>query len=169
MDIHDLRGLYRYGVQELHDAAARRAIMLPGILSSIASANFRRLVEQHANQAARHRLRLEALLAVHGVLNHKIADKSVIALLEKAETISAQMGDEDLRDAVLLSALRCVVHHGIVACTVVSGHARTLSLEIDRRTLIAVLEEDRVAEHDLAALEEEVNQIALMVSLPAYL
>ncbi len=143
--------------------------MLPSITSSIESSHFRCLVEQHAAQATGHRLKLEALLARHGVLNRKVADQVAIALLNKVETLAAQVGDDDLRDAVLLSVLRCVMHHGIVACTLVSGHARTLSLEIDRRTLIAVLDEDRAAERDLVALEEEVNQLALTVSVPAYL
>jgi ferritin-like metal-binding protein YciE len=169
LNICDLSGLYRYGVQELHDAAAQTAVILPGISSSVESVGLRRLIERQALQAAKHRLQLEAVLARHGVLNHKTVDPAVTALLGKAASFAVEVGDADLRDAALLPVLRRIVHHGIVACTLVSGHARTLSLEIDRRTLVAVLEEDRAAERGLADLEHEVNQLALTVSVPAYL
>ena len=89
--------------------------------------------------------------------------------MHKAKSFAAQVGDEDLRDAALLSVLRRVVHREIAACTAASGHAKALSLLIDRHALTAMLGELRAAERDLTDMEEEINQLALTVSLPAYL
>lgn len=89
--------------------------------------------------------------------------------MRKAESFAAQVGDADLRDAALLSVLRRVMHHGIAACTATSGHAKALSLLIERHALIAMLGELRAAERNLANMEEQINQLALTVSLPAYL
>lgn len=109
------------------------------------------------------------MLTAHGALNPAGADPAAAALLHKAESFAAQVGDADLRDAALLSVLHRVAHHGIAACTAASSHAKALSLLIDRHALTAMLGELRAVERDLADMEEQINQLALTVSLPAYL
>lgn len=169
MDICDLRTLYRHGLQELHGAAAQAAAVLPIVAPFVASVQLRSLVDRQAEQAAKHRLRLATVLTPHGALNLAGADPVAAALLRKAESFAAQVGDADLRDAALLSVVRLVAYHGIAVCTAASGHAKALSFLIDRHALTAMLGELRAAERDLADMEEEINQLALLVSLPAYL
>lgn len=169
MDICDLRALYRHGLQELHGAAVQAEAVLPTVAPSVASVQLRSLVDQQAEQATKHRLRLATVLTAHGALNPAGADPAAAALMRKAESFAAQVGDADLRDAALLSVLRRVMHHGIAACTATSGHAKALSLLIERHALIAMLGELRAAERDLANMEEQINHLALTVSLPAYL
>lgn len=169
MDICDLRTLYRHGLQELHDAAAQAAAVLPIIAPLVASVQFQSLVDQQAVQAAKHQSRLATMLTAHRALNHAVVDAPAAALLHKAESFAAHVGDADLRDAALLPVLRRVAHHGIAACTAATGHAKALSLLIERHALTAMLGELRATERDLADMEEEINQLALTVSLPAYL
>ncbi len=166
---YDLRALYKYELQELHDATGQTAAALPTLVSSLGSVQLRSLVDQQAAQATKHRSRLATVLTAHGVLKPTVVDPVATALLHRAESFAAQVGDADLRDAALLSVLHRVVHHGIAACTAVSSHAKVLSLLIDRHLLTVMLGELRAAERDLADMEEEINQLALLVSLPAYL
>lgn len=169
LNICDLKGLYKHGLQGLHGAAVQVAAALPALGTSAQSTQLRSLIERQAAQAMKGQLRLTTVLTIHGAFDHAVADPVVAALLQRAESFSAQVGDADLRDAALLSVLRCVAHHGVAACTVTMGHAKTLSLAIDCHTLNAMLGEARSTERDLADLEGEINQVALTVSVPAYL
>jgi ferritin-like metal-binding protein YciE len=155
LNICDLKGLYKHGLRELYSGVVQAAVVLPTLATSIESVQLRGLVEQQAAQAAKHQLRLAAVLTVHGALDYSVADPAVAALLRSAESFTAQVGDADLRDAALLSVLRRVMHYEVVACAVIVGHAKALSLAIDRHTLIAMLGEARATERDLADLEGE--------------
>ena len=56
----------------------------------------------------------------------------------------------------------------IAACMAVAAFAGALLLEIDRRMLLGLVAEKRLAARELEGFESEAKQLALLASTPAY-
>ena len=89
-------------------------------------------------------------------------------MLTVAEQALLSTGDPDLHDAVLVAFLRRTTHHELAACRTAMARAKTLMLGLDRHSLVAILAEKTAGDAELDGIEAEVNQLALMVSTPAY-
>lgn len=168
MDVYSLRTLYLNGLQEFCDAEAQLASGLPAMLAPVHSAPLRLAVEGHASQTADHEKRLEAILRRRGTRPRQGHDQVAVALLRSAEKTSALLCSPDLHDAALIASLRRIKHHEIADCTTIAAYAAVLLLEIDRRTLLVILAEKRAADLELERFEGGANQLALLVSTPAY-
>jgi ferritin-like metal-binding protein YciE len=169
MTVCDLKSLYIHGLHELWTTEAQIIEALPRMATSAGSAELRHTVERHAARTVRHKDQIETLLRRHGASRRVRADGVAPALLQKAETLLTLVGDPDLRDAALITSLRSIEHHEIASYISVAAFAKALSLEIDRHTLLAILVEERTAGRELESLEGRVNELALLVSTPAYL
>ncbi len=168
MDLHSLQALYRQGLQELSSSQAQFAEASPKMTVATASAQLREVIERHAAQTLMHKGRIEAFMQRHGKSHQKHADPVAVALLRKMDTLATLVGDPDLLDAALTTSLRCIKHHEIAAYAALLGYARALSFEIDRHILQVILDEKRAADRELEDLESGINQLALLVSTPAY-
>lgn len=168
MEIHNLKALYLNGLQEFCDEEARLAQDLPAMLASTGSAQLRPAVEGHTAQTADHGKRVAAILRRHDTSRSLGGDQVAAALLQSVERTVASLGNPDLHDAALIASLRRIKHHETAVCMTAAAYAAALLLEIDRRTLLGILAEKRVADRELESLEGEANQLALLVSTPAY-
>lgn len=168
MEVYDLRTLYLSGLQEFCDGEAQLAQGLPALSAPTGSVQLRPAIERQAAQTADHEKRLDAILRRHRTSGRLGSDQIAAALLLGAEKTSALFSDLDLHDAALIASLRRIKHHEIAACMTVAAYAAALLLEIDRRTLLGILAEKRVADRELESFEDEANQRAFLVSTPAY-
>lgn len=168
MEVDSLRTLYLSDLQEFCDGEAQLA---QGLLERSApggSLQLRLAIECQAAQTSDHERRIEAILHRHGVSQRQGCNQVAAALLRSVEKNSALLDSPDLHDAALIGSLRRIKHHEIADCTVIAAYAGALLLEIDRRTLLGILAEKRAADLELEGLEKEANQLALLVSTPAY-
>lgn len=168
MEVDSLKTLYLSALQEFCDGEALLAQGLPTQPASGGSAQLRHAVEGHAGQTADHEKRVEAILRRHGTSRRQGCDQVAAALLRSAEKTSAFLCSPDLQDAALIASLRRIKHHEIADCTTIAAYAAALLLEIDRRTLLGILAEKRAADLELEGFEGAANQLALLVSTPAY-
>ena len=168
MEIDSLKALYLCGLQEFCDGEAQLAQGLAAKPASGNSAQVRYAVEGHAAQTADHEKRVEDILRRHGTSRQQGCDEVAAALLRSAEKTSALLCSADLQDAALIASLRRIKHHEIADCTTIAAYAAALLLEIDRRTLLGILAEKRAADLELEGFEGAANQLALLVSIPAY-
>lgn len=168
MEIDGLRTLYLSALQKFCEGEAQLVQGLPAVPEAGGSAQLRHTVGRHATQTAEHERRLEGILRRHGTSRRRECDPVVVALLRAAEKTSALLCSPDLHDAALIASLRRIKHHEIADCGTIAAYAAALLLEIDRRTLLEILAEKRAADTELERLEGEANQLALLVSTPAY-
>lgn len=168
MDVDDLKSLYLSELQEICDCEAQVAERLPVAAESAGSPELRTVIRQHARQSVLHGQQVEALLRRHSTGAQPGADQVAVALLGKVGQVMCGMADPDLRDAALIAAVRHVAHHQVAAYSTAEGYAQALSLEVDRRGLLAALQEEQFIDRRLAGLQNGVNQLALMVTPPCY-
>ena len=143
MDVDDLRSLYLSELQEVCDCEAQMAEGLPMMAGSAGSAELRLAIGQHAGQAVQHGQRIGTILRRHGRSPRPGLDHVAAALVRKAGQVMDGMSDPDLRDAALIAAVRRITHHQIAAYSAAEGYAEALYLEIDRHSLLTVLQEKR--------------------------
>jgi len=164
MDVDDLRSLYLSELLETCDGEVQLVEALPLMAASAGSVQLRLIIVRHADQTMEHSRQLEAILRRHGTgLKHDV-DHVAATLVGKARQIICGLSDSDLRDAALLTALRRVVQHQIAAYSAAEGYAEALLLGIDQRDLRAILHDEQSTDRRLASLQNEVMQLALLVS-----
>ncbi len=142
--------------------------VMPALAASAGSAELRLVVGQHAKQMVLHGQRVKAILRRHSTSLTPGVDQVAVALVKKAGQITGGMSDPDLRDAALIAAVRRIAHHQIAAYSAAESYAEALYLEIDRHSLLATLQKKQFTDRRLAGLQNEVNQLALLVSPPPY-
>lgn len=166
MDIDDLRSLYLNELKEACDCEAQIIDGLPMMAASAGSIGLRSVIRQHVAQTTQHGQRVEAILRRHGTRPKPGHDQVAAALVRKAGEVMWELSDPDLRDAALIAIGQRVVHHQIAAYTAAESYAQVLYLEIDRHSLLAILQEEQSTDRWLAGLQHEVNQTALLVNPP---
>lgn len=164
MDVDDLRSLYLSELKEVCDCGAQIIEDMPTMAESAGSAGVRLLIWQHVEQTVLHGHRVEAILRRHGTCPKPGLDQVAAALVRKAGQIMDELPDPDLRDAALVAVTHRIVGHQMAACSAAEGYAEALYLEIDRHSLLAILREEKSTDRQLAGLQNEANQIALLVS-----
>jgi ferritin-like metal-binding protein YciE len=168
MDVGDLRSLYLRELQELCAFEAEMVGALPRMAISAGSVELRRAIRRLAEQTVLHEQRAEAILRRHGSGRQADADQIAIALVKKAEQIMCGVADPDLRDAALVASVRRIEHHQIAAYSAADGYAEALFLEIDRHSLLATLQEEKITDRRLESLQSDINRLAILVSTPPY-
>lgn len=164
MDVDDLRSLYLNELKEVRDCEARIIEGMPAMAASAGSSGLRSVIAQHVEQTMLHGQRVETILRRHGAGPEPGLDQVAAALARKAGQVMCKLLDPDLRDAALITVTRRVVHHQIAAYSAAENYAEALRLEIDRHSLLAILQEERSTDGRLAGLQSEANQMALLVS-----
>lgn len=150
MDVGDLRSLYLHELQELCDCEAQVVKALPTLALSAGSAALRSAMRKHAEQTARHEQLVEVILRRHGSSPTPDIDQVATALVKKTEQVMFEVADSDLRDAALIAMIRRIEHHQFSAYSTAEGYAKALYLEIDRHSLLIILEEERIIDRRLA-------------------
>lgn len=164
MDVDDLRSLYLSELKEVCDCGAQILDQMPIMAESAGSAGVRLLIRQHVEKTVLHGHKVEAILRRHGTYPKPGFDQVAAALVRKAGKIMDELLDPDLRNAALVAATRRIVGHQMAAYSAAESYAEALYLEIDRHSLLAILQEERSTDRQLASLQSETNQIAFMVS-----
>ena len=168
MEVNDLRTLYLSELQEVFDCEAQTTESMPTLAASAGLAGLRSAMGQHTAQAMQRGQRVGAILRRHGTRPCPGVDQVAAALVRKARHMVSELFDQDLRDAALIAVVRRIAHHQIAAYGAAEGYAGALRLEIDRHGLLAALQEERSIDRQLASLQEEVNQLALLVGSSAH-
>lgn len=132
------------------------------------SVEVRDAIAQQVEDAVLHKEWLEKILHCHGRRPEAGSDEVAAAYVKRAEHVMQSTPDPDLQGAALILMLRRIGQYEATGLAVAEGYADTLYLGIDRHTLLASMREQRAADGRLAALQNEVNQLALLVSTPSY-
>jgi len=168
MDVADLRSLYLRELQELCDCHSQMAPAFWNMATAAGSVEVRNAIAQQVEAAVLHKQRLEKILHRHGSRPKADSDDVAAAYVKRAEHVMHSTPDPDLRDAALISMLRRIGQYEAASLAIAEGYAETLYLGIDRHTLLASMREQEAADGRLAALQNEANQLALLVSTPPY-
>lgn len=148
------------GLQEACGCEAQSAERLPILAGSAGSVELRLAIGQHAKQTLQHGQRIETILRRHGTSPEPGFDQAAAALVRKAGQVMHGVSDPDLRDAALIAAVRRIAHHQIAA----HSAAEAFYLEMDRHSLLTVLQEEQSNGRRLAGLQSGANQLACLVS-----
>jgi len=159
-----LRSLYLNELKEACDCEAQIIDGLPMMAASAGSIGLRSIIRHHVAQTMQHGRQVEAILRRHGTSPKPGYDQVAAALVRKAGEIMWELSDPDLRDAALIAMGRRVVHHQIAAYSAAESYAEVPYLEIDRRSLLAILQEEKSTDSRLASLQSEVNQMVFLVN-----
>ncbi len=168
MDVADLRSLYLRQLQELCDCHSQVAPALQSMATAAGSVEVQNATGQQVKAAVLHRQQLETILHRHGGHLKAGSDEVAAAFVRRAEHVICSTPDPDLRDAALISMLRRIGQYEAAGVAAVEGYAEALYLGIDRHTLLVLMREKKVSDERLAALQDDANRLALMVSTPPY-
>ncbi len=168
MYVFSLKELYLHDLRELLDFERQKALFLCDAPGSISLDRLLSAMQACSKQTPAYSERLEAILCRHGASRHPAMQRASMTVLTVAEQGLFSMGDPELYDAVLVTFLRRTTHHELAACRCAMARAETLMLGLDRHSLLDIFTEKTAADAELESIEAEVNQLALMVSTPAY-
>lgn len=168
MDISDLKSLYLRQLQELCDCHSQMVPTLENMATAAGSVEVQNAIQQQAVDVVLHRQQLETILRRHGSHLKPGSDEVATAFAKRAQHVICSIPDPDLRDTALISMLRRIVQYKAAGVAAAEGYAEALYLGIDRHTLLNLTREQKFSDERLAALHDDANRLALMVSTPHY-
>lgn len=154
MQLNSLNDLYLAELKDSYDAEGQLVEALPKLAESATSRELRKAFTNHLKQTKGHVKRLEKVFKNLGVPAKGKTCKGMKGLISEGEEMLKARGDDDTRDAALISSAQRVEHYEIAAYGTVVAYARALNRPDDVRLLEETLNEEKEA-------DQLLNQIAL--------
>jgi ferritin-like metal-binding protein YciE len=170
VQIHDFESMYISGLEE---ASAIEGLLVAALPTFIDAADDDELRETFRAHHAETRIQLErinVLLDCHGVKSAATNDGAIAALVADARDAAASMERGALRDTVLIGLAQRIEHEEIAIYGTLAAYAKILGRHDEKRTLGAILEEERSADEDLSEIADALvnpRAAALMMPVPA--
>src|SRR3954470_3247943 len=156
MNIDDFRQMYVTELQELRSVEAQLVDALPKMAGVANHSELKQAIQSHLEETRSQRDRLDEILRRHGAEPREHVDQSMQMIVREAEKWAKQVSDPDCRDAGLIASAQRVEHYEIAVYGTLATWAKQLALDDDRRTLHAILDEEKRTDDTLTELAKRV-------------
>jgi ferritin-like metal-binding protein YciE len=150
--LETLRDLYIHELKDLHSAEKQLTKALPRMAKAATNEDLAAGFEEHLAQTEEHVNRLEKILENHGESTRGPKCKGMEGLIEEGKEMIEEDGDDDVRDAGLISAAQRVEHYEIAGYGCARTYAEVLADRKGADLLDQTLEEEPATDKKLTEL-----------------
>jgi ferritin-like metal-binding protein YciE len=159
MELETLKDLYIHELKDLHSAEKQLVKALPKMAKAATNEDLAAGFEEHLAQTEEHVARLEKILASHDESIRGPKCKGMEGLIEEGKEMIEEEGDDDVRDAGLISAAQRVEHYEIAGYGCARTYAEELGDDTGASLLSETLEEEKATDEKLTELAKTVINI----------
>ncbi|MCC6909229.1 MAG: ferritin-like domain-containing protein [Phycisphaerales bacterium] len=163
MKINTLADLYLEQIRDMHSCERQIITALPKMAKAANHPKLKKAFEEHLEETKVHLERLDSILSDL----EKPAGRQVCAaaagLMEEADGVMKNEGDEEARDAGLICAAQKVEHYEIASYGCLRTYATKLDREQDAKLLEKTLKEEKHSDVELTKLAMSAVNDAAMV------
>jgi ferritin-like metal-binding protein YciE len=159
MELETLKDLYIHELKDLHSAEKQLVKALPKMAKAATNEDLAAGFEEHLEQTEEHVARLEKILASHDESIRGPKCKGMEGLIEEGKEMMEEEGDDDVRDAGLISAAQRVEHYEIAGYGCARTYAEELGDDTGASLLSHTLEEEKATDEKLTELAKTVVNI----------
>ena len=153
-EFNDLNDLFIHELQDLYDAEQRLVTALPEMADAASSQQLKDAFMEHLQQTENHVTRLEQVFGQLGYEPKRTACHAMKGLIDEGQDIINAKGDDNVRDAGLISAAQRVEHYEMAGYGTVRTFAQHLGRDDIAQTLQQTLDEEGQTDKKLTALAE---------------
>ncbi|TVQ65072.1 MAG: DUF892 family protein [Phycisphaerales bacterium] len=162
MKINTLSDLYLEQVRDMHSCERQIIKGLPKMAKAASNPDLKKAFEHHLEQTKIHRDRLDQILKMMDKTAGRKVCAAAAGLIEEAEEVVENEGEEDARDAGLICAAQKLEHYEIASYGCLRTYAEMLDRGEEAKLLEKTLEEEKHADVALTKLAVAVINDAAM-------
>jgi ferritin-like metal-binding protein YciE len=159
MELETLRDLYIHELKDLHSAEKQLTKALPRMAKAATNEDLAAGFEEHLAQTEEHVNRLEKILESHEESTRGPKCKGMEGLIEEGKEMIEDDGDDDVRDAGLISAAQRVEHYEIAGYGCARAYAEVLGDRKGADLLDQTLEEEAATDKKLTELAKTLINV----------
>jgi ferritin-like metal-binding protein YciE len=159
MELETLRDLYIHELKDLHSAEKQLTKALPKMAKAATNEQLAAGFEEHLAQTEEHVNRLEKILESHDESTRGPKCKGMEGLIEEGKEMIEEDGDDDVRDAGLISAAQRVEHYEIAGYGCARAYAEVLGDRKGADLLDQTLEEEAATDKKLTELAKTLINV----------
>jgi ferritin-like metal-binding protein YciE len=159
MELETLRDLYIHELKDLHSAEKQLTKALPRMAKAATNEDLAAGFEEHLAQTEEHVNRLEKILESHEESTRGPKCKGMEGLIEEGKEMIEDDGDDDVRDAELISAAQRVEHYEIAGYGCARAYAEVLGDRKGADLLDQTLEEEAATDKKLTELAKTLINV----------
>lgn len=152
MNINTLADLYLEQIRDMHSCERQIIKALPRMAKAAKHPKLREAFEEHLEQTKVQLERLDQILGALGKSTGRQACAAAKGLIEEADAVIENEGDDEARDAGLICAAQKIEHYEIASYGCLVTYATKLDREEDAGLLDLTLEEEKHADVALTKL-----------------
>ncbi len=156
MELETLKDLYLHELQDLFSAETQLVDALPKMAKAATSRNLAQALEAHLAETNGHVERLEGILKRHNATTDGTKCNGMEGLIEEGDEIAKLKGNDEVRDAGIITAAQRVEHYEIAGYGGARAHAEILGDAEGAKALQTTLDEEGAANKKLTALAKTV-------------
>lgn len=163
MKINTLADLYLEQIRDMHSCERQIIKALPKMAKAATHPKLKKAFEGHLEQTTVHLERLDQILSELDKTAGRQVCAAAAGLIEEADGVIENEGDEEARDAGLICAAQKVEHYEIASYGCLRTYATKLDRDQDASLLEKTLEEEKQSDVALTKLAMSVINDAAMV------
>ncbi len=160
MKLNTLKDLYIHELKDLYSAEKQLIKALPKMAKAATNEKLAAGFEKHLEETKEHATRLEQILEKHGQTTRGPKCKGMEGLIEEGKEMIEEEGDEEVRDAGLISAAQRVEHYEIAGYGCARTYAQLLGDKDGVKLLQQTLDEEGATDKKLTDLATTTINVA---------
>jgi len=161
MELQTLKDLYISELKDLYSAEKQIIKALPKMVKAATNKKLKAGFTQHLEETKEQAVRLEKLLASHDETTRGPKCKGMEGVLKEGAEMIEEEGDDEVRDAGLISAAQRVEHYEMAGYGSARAYAELLGDKAGAKVLQTTLNEEAATDKKLTALAtSSINLIA---------
>ncbi len=160
MELETLKDLYVTELKDLYSAEKQIIKALPKMVKAASNPQLAEGFKMHLEETKEHAARLEKILESHDETTRGPKCKGMEGVLEEGAEMIEKEGDDEVRDAGLISAAQRVEHYEIAGYGCVRTYADLLKDKEGAQLLQQTLNEEAATDKKLSKLAKSVINVA---------
>jgi ferritin-like metal-binding protein YciE len=157
MKLENLKDLYIHELKDLHSAEKQITKALPKMVKAASNEELADAFREHLEQTEEHVRRLEEILESHDETFRGAKCKGMEGLIKEGSEMIEEDGDDDVRDAGLISAAQRVEHYEIAGYGCARTYAELLGDNDGAELLQQTLDEEKATDRKLTEIAGSIN------------
>lgn len=157
MKLENLKDLYIHELKDLHSAETQITKALPKMVKAASNEELADAFREHLEQTEEHVSRLEKILKRHDETFRGAKCKGMEGLIKEGSEMIKEDGDDDTRDAGLISAAQRVEHYEIAGYGCARTYAELLGDNDGAELLQQTLDEEKATDRKLTEIAGSIN------------
>lgn len=145
--------LFVHTLQDIYYAEKQLVKSLQTLAGKATNPQLRSAFEHHLDETRNHVRRVEQVFEMHGTKPKAINCPAIDGIIEEADDVSSEAGDDRVLNAALIAAAQAAEHYEIARYGTLVSWAKQLGREDCASMLYETLQEEKAA-------DEKLNEIA---------